>query len=166
MTKSKTFFQSIGAMSKLIIWRCSTPFFTWLKMDVYLSHLSFSVDPANNRPFSEGKQGNGAKKTKCRQYKRRNEVKRFFRRIKEYRRVFTRYDKLDCMYSTFLLFSVCYEILRLYVWTRSKTKKTCQTPQKSTSFIAYAKNGATRHYLFYRFGHYCPIKNPVKMGFW
>ena len=28
-------------------------------------------------------------------YKRRNEVERFFRRIKRFRRVFTRYDKLD-----------------------------------------------------------------------
>jgi transposase len=30
-------------------------------------------------------------------YQRRNEVKRFFRRIKGYRRVCTRYDKLDTM---------------------------------------------------------------------
>ena len=28
-------------------------------------------------------------------YKRRNEVERLFRRLKGYRRVFTRYDKLD-----------------------------------------------------------------------
>ena len=31
-------------------------------------------------------------------YKRRNEVERVFRRIKHYRKVFTRYDKLDVMY--------------------------------------------------------------------
>ncbi len=31
-------------------------------------------------------------------YKRRNEVKRYFLRIKRFRRVFTRYDKLDIMY--------------------------------------------------------------------
>ena len=48
-------------------------------------------------------------------YKRRNEVERFFRRIKEFRRVFTRYDKLDIMYFAFLLLAVCYEFLRLYV---------------------------------------------------
>jgi transposase len=31
-------------------------------------------------------------------YKRRNEVERVFRRIKHYRKVFTRYDKLDVIY--------------------------------------------------------------------
>lgn len=31
-------------------------------------------------------------------YKRRNEVERFFLRIKRFRRVFTRYDKLDKLY--------------------------------------------------------------------
>jgi len=48
-------------------------------------------------------------------YKRRNEVERFFRRIKEFRRVFTRYDKLDVMYFSFILLAVCYEFLRLNV---------------------------------------------------
>ena len=31
-------------------------------------------------------------------YKRRNEVERYFLRIKRFRRVFTRYDKLDVLY--------------------------------------------------------------------
>ena len=31
-------------------------------------------------------------------YKRRNEVERYFLRIKHFRRVFTRYDKLDVLY--------------------------------------------------------------------
>jgi transposase len=35
-------------------------------------------------------------------YKRRNEVERFFRRIKGYRRVCTRYDKLDIMFTGFI----------------------------------------------------------------
>lgn len=35
-------------------------------------------------------------------YKRRNEVERFFRRIKGYRRVCTRYDKLDIMFTAFI----------------------------------------------------------------
>ena len=38
-------------------------------------------------------------------YKRRNEVERFFRRIKRFRRVFTRYDKLDVVFASFLLFA-------------------------------------------------------------
>ena len=35
-------------------------------------------------------------------YKRRNEVERLFRRLKAYRRVFTRYDKLDVVYLGFV----------------------------------------------------------------
>ena len=35
-------------------------------------------------------------------YKRRNEVERFFRRIKRFRRVFTRYDKLDIAFCVSL----------------------------------------------------------------
>lgn len=31
-------------------------------------------------------------------YKRRNEVERYFLRIKRFRKVFTRYDKLDLLY--------------------------------------------------------------------
>ena len=35
-------------------------------------------------------------------YRQRNEVERLFRRIKAYRRVFTRYDKLDAMFAAFV----------------------------------------------------------------
>ncbi|MDR0520250.1 MAG: transposase, partial [Planctomycetaceae bacterium] len=35
-------------------------------------------------------------------YKRRNVVERNFRKIKEFRRVFTRYDKLDETYNAFI----------------------------------------------------------------
>ena len=45
-------------------------------------------------------------------YKRRNEVERFFRRIKAYRRVFTRYDKLDIMYLAFVHLAIISELLR------------------------------------------------------
>jgi transposase len=38
-------------------------------------------------------------------YKRRNIVERNFRRIKEFRRVFTRYDKLDETYNAFVGFA-------------------------------------------------------------
>ena len=37
-------------------------------------------------------------------YKRRNEVERFFRRLKAFRRIFTRYDKLDIVFAGFILF--------------------------------------------------------------
>ena len=35
-------------------------------------------------------------------YKKRNEVERFFRRIKAYRAIGTRYDKLDLMFTAFI----------------------------------------------------------------
>jgi transposase len=41
-------------------------------------------------------------------YKKRNEVERFFRRLKAYRGIATRYDKLDIMFSAFIwLACVC-----------------------------------------------------------
>ena len=45
-------------------------------------------------------------------YKRRNEVERLFRRIKGFRRVFTRYEKLDVMYLAFLTFALIVDALK------------------------------------------------------
>ena len=44
-------------------------------------------------------------------YKRRNEVERFFRRIKRFRRIFTRYDKLDIVFAGFILFAMIIDSL-------------------------------------------------------
>jgi transposase len=38
-------------------------------------------------------------------YKKRNEIERFFRRIKAFRAVFTRYDKLDTIFSASVFFA-------------------------------------------------------------
>jgi transposase len=46
-------------------------------------------------------------------YKRRNEVERLFRRIKGFRRVCTRYEKLDVMYLAFLNIALIYDELKL-----------------------------------------------------
>ena len=46
-------------------------------------------------------------------HKRRNEVERLFRRLKRYRRVYTRCDKLDVMYWGFVLFAFIVETLRV-----------------------------------------------------
>ena len=46
-------------------------------------------------------------------YKRRNEVERVFRRLKGYRRVFTRFDKLDAMFTAFVVVAQIIEALRL-----------------------------------------------------
>jgi transposase len=45
-------------------------------------------------------------------YKRRNEIERLFRRVKEFRRVFTRYDKLDVIFLGFIFFGFIVECLR------------------------------------------------------
>ena len=44
-------------------------------------------------------------------YKRRNEVERFFRRLKRFRRIFTRYDKLDIVFAGFILFAIIFDSL-------------------------------------------------------
>lgn len=41
--------------------------------------------------------------------KRRNEVARFFRRIKRFRRAFTRYHKLDIVFAGFILFAMIFD---------------------------------------------------------
>ena len=45
-------------------------------------------------------------------YKRRNQVERLFRRLKGYRRIFSRYDKLDVIYIGFITLVLITEALR------------------------------------------------------
>ena len=45
-------------------------------------------------------------------YKKRNEVERLFRRLKGYRRVFSRFDKLDVIFMGFIAFTLICEMLR------------------------------------------------------
>ena len=45
-------------------------------------------------------------------YKRRNEVERLFRRLKGFRRIFSRFDKLDAVFLGFILFAFIIEALR------------------------------------------------------
>ena len=45
-------------------------------------------------------------------YRRRNEIERLFRRLKGFRRVFSRFDKLDVMFTAFLTFALIVEALR------------------------------------------------------
>jgi transposase len=45
-------------------------------------------------------------------YRRRNEIERLFRRLKGFRRVFSRYDKLDVMFAAFVHFALIAEALR------------------------------------------------------
>ncbi len=45
-------------------------------------------------------------------YKRRNEVERLFRRLKGYRRIFSRFEKLDVMYCAFLNFALIVDMIK------------------------------------------------------
>ena len=45
-------------------------------------------------------------------YKRRNEIERLFRRLKGFRRIFSRFDKLDVIFVGFLLFALIVDGLR------------------------------------------------------
>jgi transposase len=45
-------------------------------------------------------------------YRKRNEIERLFRRLKGYRRIFSRFEKLDCVFLAFLCFVLIVEALR------------------------------------------------------
>jgi transposase len=44
-------------------------------------------------------------------YRRRNQIERLFRRLKGFRRVFTRYDKLDALYRGFVFVALNWILL-------------------------------------------------------
>ena len=44
-------------------------------------------------------------------YKQRNEIERFFCRLKRFRRIFTRYDKLDIIFAGFILLAMIIDSL-------------------------------------------------------
>jgi transposase len=46
-------------------------------------------------------------------YKKRDEVERLFRRLKGFRRIFSRFEKLDVVFLAFLNFALIVESLRL-----------------------------------------------------
>ena len=45
-------------------------------------------------------------------YKRRNEIERLFRRLKGFRRIFSRFEKLDALFLGFILFTLIFDALR------------------------------------------------------
>lgn len=46
-------------------------------------------------------------------YRRRNEVERFFCRLKRFRRIATCYDRLDCVFLAFIHLALIYDALQL-----------------------------------------------------
>ena len=45
-------------------------------------------------------------------YKKRNEIERLFRRLKGFRRIFSRFEKLDVVFLGFICFALIVEALR------------------------------------------------------
>ena len=45
-------------------------------------------------------------------YRKRNEIERLFRRLKGFRRIFSRFEKLDALFLGFLTFALVVEALR------------------------------------------------------
>ena len=45
-------------------------------------------------------------------YKRRNEIERLFRRLKGFRRIFSRFEKLDALFLHFILFALIHDAVR------------------------------------------------------
>lgn len=45
-------------------------------------------------------------------YRRRNEIERLFRRLKGFRRIFSRFEKLDVMFTAFIHFALIVEAFR------------------------------------------------------
>lgn len=45
-------------------------------------------------------------------YRHRNEIERLFRRLKGFRRIFSRFEKLDVMFTAFIHFALITEALR------------------------------------------------------
>ena len=45
-------------------------------------------------------------------YKRRNEIERLFRRLKGFRRIFSRFEKLDALFLGFILFALIVDAVR------------------------------------------------------
>ena len=44
-------------------------------------------------------------------YRRRNEIERLFRRLKGFRRIFSRFEKLDVMFTAFIHFALIIDML-------------------------------------------------------
>ena len=45
-------------------------------------------------------------------YRKRNQIERLFRRLKGFRRIFSRFEKLDVVFMAFVCFALIVEALR------------------------------------------------------
>ena len=61
-------------------------------------------------------------------YKRRNEIERLFRRLKGFRRIFSRFEKLDVMLIGFIHFALIFEAMRS---VNTPSSRAAERPQPS-----------------------------------
>ena len=61
-------------------------------------------------------------------YKRRNEIERLFRRLKGFRRIFSRFDKLDVIFLGFILFALIVDALHIVLTRPSGLPKKGPVP--------------------------------------
>ena len=73
-----------------------------LALDTSASHPSFRHSRHRRKPWVYDREI----------YKRRNEIERLFRRLKGFRRIFSRFDKLDALFLGFVLFALIYDAVR------------------------------------------------------
>ena len=89
-----------------------TSSWTWLAPPCSLSKFQMRL-PWEPRPWCRPERHAGNPWSFDHQlYARRNEVERLFGRLKRYRRVGTRYDKLDVMFAGFIYLALIYEMIR------------------------------------------------------
>ena len=80
-------------------------------------------------------------------YKRRNEVEQLFRRLKGFRRIFSRFEKLDVMFVSFISFALIADGLRLRLtgsasWAFDGTSKCATTRWIGQSLLETAQVGS------------------------
>ena len=71
-----------------------------------------ALDSASHPSFRHSRPGGNPGCTTGRYTKRRNEIERLFRRLKGFRRIFSRFDKLDALFLGFVLFALIYDAVR------------------------------------------------------
>ncbi len=70
--------------------------------------ITFSLSPGQAHDAPEGRK---LLKRLGQLYKRRNEIERLFRRLKGFRRIFSRFDKLDVVFVGFIIFALIVDAL-------------------------------------------------------
>lgn len=68
-------------------------------------------------------------------YKKRNEIERLFRRLKGFRRIFSRFDKLDIIFLSFIYFALIVEALRYSLFLQMNFEESCCSHTKKHTAV-------------------------------